>query len=248
MFSTTILNLFTLLLLTPSITAVSRAGGALGRSSIPEEYRNQARDLIRFPSRIQSQGGVAEVEVLKRHFKRSGIKGKRGLKGKRACKAGNTTTAAGSVVPTSTVMASSTMVPTTTSMASSSTEEASKTFESLVITASSLPVANAPVIPTSSSSIPAPSSSIVPSTSTKATPVKTSKSSSAAPAATTSASSSFKSKDYEGNGPFNGESTYYVLGTDGNAIGACGNKLVDSDLVSRLFLFHPYTRRCRREG
>lgn len=60
--------------------------------------------------------------------------------------------------------------------------------------------------------------------------------SSSAPA-TTSSAPSWTSVDTGGNGPFDGEITYYDLGTDGSAIGACGTSLVDSDKVSYFLLF-----------
>lgn len=58
-------------------------------------------------------------------------------------------------------------------------------------------------------------------------------SSSALPA-TTSSASSWTSVDTDGNGPFAGEITYYDLGSDGSAIGACGTSLIDSDKVSSI--------------
>ncbi|KAI5452084.1 hypothetical protein NCC49_001024 [Naganishia albida] len=55
--------------------------------------------------------------------------------------------------------------------------------------------------------------------------------SSSAPA-TTSSVPSWQSVDPDGNGPFDGEITYYDLGSDGSAIGACGTSLVDSDKIA----------------
>ncbi|KAJ9105617.1 hypothetical protein QFC20_004297 [Naganishia adeliensis] len=55
--------------------------------------------------------------------------------------------------------------------------------------------------------------------------------SSSAPA-TTSSAPSWTSVDTGGNGPFDGVITYYDLGTDGSAIGACGTSLVDSDKIA----------------
>lgn len=69
--------------------------------------------------------------------------------------------------------------------------------------------------------------------STRVTSVRaTSTSTSSSAPATTSSASTWTSVDPDGNGPFSGEITYYDLGTDGSAIGACGTNLVDSDKVS----------------
>ena len=69
---------------------------------------------------------------------------------------------------------------------------------------------------------------------TPASPAATSTTSTSAAPATTSSASSWTSVDPDGNGPFNGEITYYNLGSDGSAIGACGTNLVDSDKVGPL--------------
>jgi hypothetical protein len=181
-------------------------------------------------------------------------RGIRKISRKRACAA--KTTAA-----TTTGVASSTAVTSTAASTSKAQSEggqatvgvpvqssASSAAASASTSASaSLPIQNGAVIPTSTLVRPSSSqaastqkpttSSSAPVSSTQKTstaaPVPTtSTTSSAAPATTSAASSGFKSVDPEGNGPFNGETTYYVLGTDGNAIGACGTNLVDSDLVS----------------
>lgn len=167
-------------------------------------------------------------------------RGIRKISRKRACAA--KTTAA-----TTTGVASSTAVTSTAASTSKAQAEggqatvgvpvqssASSAAASASTSASaSLPIQNGAVIPTST--LVRPSSSQAASTqkaSTAAPVPTTSSTSSAAPATTSAASSGFQSVDPEGNGPFNGETTYYVLGTDGNAIGACGTNLVDSDLVS----------------
>lgn len=182
----------------------------------------------------------------------AGLK-KRGIRKitrKRACAA--KTTAA-----TTTGVASSTVVTSTAASTSKAQSEGGQATVGVPVQSSassastsasaSLPIQNGAVIPTStlvrpsssqaaSTQRPATSSSAPVSstqmTSTAAPVPTTSTTSSAAPATTSAASSGFQSVDPEGNGPFNGETTYYVLGTDGNAIGACGTNLVDSDLVS----------------
>lgn len=78
------------------------------------------------------------------------------------------------------------------------------------------------------SSAPVLSASVTPASSSKVA----STTSSSAAAATSSKASSWTSPDTQGNGPFSGEITYYDLGSDGSAIGACGTSLVDSDKVS----------------
>ncbi|KAJ9098708.1 hypothetical protein QFC21_004356 [Naganishia friedmannii] len=98
---------------------------------------------------------------------------------------------------------------------------------------SSTPVVQNGFVANSSTSIHAAS---VRSSSASVTPRSSSKAatttSSSVPAATTSKSSSWTSPDTQGNGPFSGEITYYDLGTDGSAIGACGTNLVDSDKIA----------------
>jgi hypothetical protein len=78
-------------------------------------------------------------------------------------------------------------------------------------------------------------SSVRPSSATLTSPSssKAASSTSSSAAAATSSTSSWSSPDTEGNGPFSGEITYYDLGSDGSAIGACGTSLVDSDKVSK---------------
>jgi hypothetical protein len=71
------------------------------------------------------------------------------------------------------------------------------------------------------------------SSTTKVTSARsTSTAASSSAPATTSSAPSWTSVDTDGNGPFDGEITYYDLGSDGSAIGACGTSLVDSDKVS----------------
>jgi hypothetical protein len=188
------------------------------------------------PDNLRAAAMKGQQDQVRREVSgHAGLK-KRGIRKisrKRACAA--KTTAA-----TTTGVASSTGLPVQSS-ASSAAASASTSASA------SLPIQNGAVIPTStlvrpsssqaaSTQRPATSSSAPASstqkTSTAAPVPTTSTTSSAAPATTSAASSGFRSVDPEGNGPFNGETTYYVLGTDGNAIGACGTNLVDSDLVS----------------
>lgn len=103
---------------------------------------------------------------------------------------------------------------------------------------STVPGQNGVVVPTSTLGVPVVSSTTAGVVSSSTAPAAPSSAAptSATPATPAPPSSGFNSPDREGNGPFSGQSTYYVLGTDGKAVGACGTNLVDSDLVRSFFL------------
>lgn len=143
------------------------------------------------------------------------------IRKRKSCAAGSANSTL-TAVPSSTVMVSSTIASAPTAASSAPVAESLAVSQG---SSSTLVVQNAPVITSTSSSAVRASSSVVAASSTA------SSSSSAAPAATSSAST-WTSVDTEGNGPFAGSATYYNLGTDGSAIGACGTSLVDSDLIA----------------
>jgi hypothetical protein len=129
--------------------------------------------------------------------------------------------------------ASSNSAPSSTAASVSSSTQATESASSAstyYAPSSTLNLQNGAVLSTAS-----PSSKAAPS-SQSTSQVATSTSSSSAVPATTSSASSWTSVDTDGNGPFAGQITYYDLGTDGSAIGACGTSLVDSDKVSLLLV------------